>query len=68
MNREKDNFQFQKFGMTPEQIKSLREHLCMTQPELAAELGITPRTLRNWESGIGKGPRRGDVMLMKSLL
>ncbi len=44
-----------------EQVKSIRSKLGVSQPEFAAMLGISVRTLENWEQGhrTPKGPARG---------
>lgn len=33
------------------EIKELRDHLKLTQEKLARELGVSLRTVANWESG-----------------
>ena len=40
-----------------EKIKALREHLGMTQQQLAEELGVRQQTISEWEVGIYQ-PRR----------
>jgi DNA-binding transcriptional regulator YiaG len=42
---------------TAEQVKALRDHLGMTQEQLAEELGVRQQTISEWEVGIYK-PRR----------
>ena len=37
--------------MTPDTIKSLRAGLKLTQAQFAAQLGVTRRTIINWEVG-----------------
>lgn len=36
----------------PERIKALREHLGMTQRQLADELGVRQQTISEWEVGV----------------
>ncbi len=36
----------------PETIKALREHMDMTQRELAEELGVRQQTISEWEIGM----------------
>ena len=43
--------------LDPTEIREARERLDMTQAELAFEFGITPRTVRRWESGEIEPPR-----------
>lgn len=38
--------------MTPEELKSLRATLGLTQPQLAERLGVQPNTVYRWEAGI----------------
>ena len=40
-----------------ERIKALREHLGMTQQQLAEELGVRQQTISEWEVGMYQ-PRR----------
>jgi DNA-binding transcriptional regulator YiaG len=40
-----------------EQIKALRDHLGMTQQQLAEELGVRQQTISEWEVGVYT-PRR----------
>ena len=40
-----------------EKIKALREHLGMTQQQLAEELGVRQQTISEWEVGMYQ-PRR----------
>ena len=35
----------------PDEIRQAREQRMLTQEEAAAEIGVAPRTLQNWESG-----------------
>ena len=37
--------------MKPQAIRSMREGLKWTQAQLAAYLGVTPRTVQNYEAG-----------------
>jgi putative transcriptional regulator len=45
-------------------VKAIRENLKLTQRQFAALVGISPRTLQNWEQGhrVPEGPAR--VLLM----
>lgn len=36
----------------PDRIKALREHLRMTQRQLADELGVRQQTISEWEVGV----------------
>jgi len=36
----------------PETIKSLRDHLGMTQKQMADELGVRQQTISEWEVGV----------------
>jgi DNA-binding transcriptional regulator YiaG len=40
-----------------EQIREAREDAHLSQVELARELGVSPRTVQNWESGKTPQPR-----------
>ena len=42
---------------TPEKIKALREHMCLTQKALGEELGMRQQTISEWETGMYT-PRR----------
>jgi len=48
------------FNITPLDIKSLRASYHLTQDQFSAMLGISIRTLRNWEQGrrVPEGPAR----------
>ena len=48
------------FSIQPPDIKSIREGFRLTQEQFAALLGISVRTLRNWEQGrrVPEGPAR----------
>ena len=37
--------------MLPPEIKAVREKLHLSQSEFAAMIGVSPRTLQNWEQG-----------------
>jgi putative transcriptional regulator len=52
------------FMVQPPQIKDIRAGFGLTQEQFAALLGISVRTLRNWEQGrrVPEGPAR--VLLM----
>jgi len=39
------------FEITPPDIKLIREKLRVTQSEFAMMIGVSPRTLQNWEQG-----------------
>jgi len=41
-----------KVDWSPERIKALREHLGMTQRQLADELGVRQQTISEWEVGV----------------
>ena len=38
--------------MTADQLKTLRTTLGLTQPQLAARIGVQPNTVYRWEAGI----------------
>lgn len=48
------------FAIEPLEIKNIREAFGLTQAQFAALLGISVRTLRNWEQGrrVPEGPAR----------
>ena len=48
------------FTIQPLEIKDIRDGFGLTQEEFAALLGISVRTLRNWEQGrrVPEGPAR----------
>jgi putative transcriptional regulator len=48
------------FSIQPTEIKDIRDGFGLTQEEFAALLGISVRTLRNWEQGrrVPEGPAR----------
>ena len=48
------------FTIQPLEIKDIRDNFGLTQVEFAAMLGISVRTLRNWEQGrrVPEGPAR----------
>jgi putative transcriptional regulator len=48
------------FSIEPPEIKDIRDGFGLTQDEFAALLGISVRTLRNWEQGrrVPEGPAR----------
>ncbi len=48
------------FSLEPLEIKTIREGFGLTQVQFAALLGISVRTLRNWEQGrrVPEGPAR----------
>jgi putative transcriptional regulator len=48
------------FAIEPLEIKKIREAFGLTQEQFAAMLGISVRTLRNWEQGrrVPEGPAR----------
>jgi transcriptional regulator with XRE-family HTH domain len=48
--------------MTPDELKRRREALGMSQTELAAYLGVSYWTYRNWETG-RRAPTRGNAVL-----
>ena len=48
---------------TPRLVRAVREQLGLTQEELAEEIGVTTKTINNWENGrnrpAGKRALRG---------
>lgn len=52
--------------MNPEGIKSLRQRLGLTQPQLAELLGVDRNTVNRWEMGI-RQPRGPAVKLLEQL-
>ncbi len=52
--------------MTPKQFKKIRLELLFTQKELAKVIGVTPRTIRGYESGSTAVPK--PVQLLTKLL
>ena len=43
--------------MTPQQFKAARHALGHTQIEMAAHLGVSRRTIQNWEAGTAPIPQ-----------
>jgi DNA-binding transcriptional regulator YiaG len=43
--------------MTPAELRDQRATLCVTQCELADELGVNVRTVKRWEAGDAPVPR-----------
>jgi putative transcriptional regulator len=50
--------------MSPSQIKRLRGRLKLSQSEFARMLGISTRTLQQWEQGVNK-PRASALTLLQ---
>lgn len=46
-----------------ERVRALRQHLGMTQQEMAQELGIRQQTVSEWERGVYR-PRGGSSRLL----
>ncbi len=59
--REKKRRQWSK-----EQIRSLREHLNLTQVKLAEELGTRQQTISEWETGMYR-PRGASATLLSMI-
>lgn len=53
--------------MTPEQIKSIRRKLGLTQPELASILGVNRMAVTQWETGV-RNPSRMAINFIRYLL
>lgn len=51
---------------SPERIRALRDHLGLTQVEMAAELGMRQQTISEWETGAYQ-PRGGSIRLLEIL-
>jgi transcriptional regulator with XRE-family HTH domain len=45
-------------------ITSHRRRLCLTQEELAVAAGLSPRTVRELEAGVGRVPRPQSVRML----
>jgi DNA-binding transcriptional regulator YiaG len=52
--------------VTPEQIRELRDRLGFTRRELAAQLGVSKRTVEFWEQGRGN-PNCSAEKILESL-
>jgi DNA-binding transcriptional regulator YiaG len=46
-----------------EQIQALRRHLCLTQQELADQMGTRQQTISEWETGMYQ-PRGASARLL----
>jgi DNA-binding transcriptional regulator YiaG len=46
-----------------QQIRALRQHLCLTQAELAQEMGTRQQTISEWETGMYR-PRGASATLL----
>ncbi len=53
--------------LTPAEVRSYREHLDLTQEELATRLGRTRRTVLRWESGDTR-PSTATAMVLQQLV
>lgn len=49
--------------MTPEQLKSIRERLGLTQAQLAQRMGVERNTINRWEMGLNRIPRMAQLLL-----
>lgn len=49
--------------MTPDQLKSIRERLGLTQAQLATKLGVTRNTINRWEMGLHPIPPLAATLL-----
>lgn len=49
--REPRNTPRERDAMTPDELKAERERIGMTKPQLAKALGVSTRTVQNWEAG-----------------
>jgi putative zinc finger/helix-turn-helix YgiT family protein len=56
-------FRYEASLLTPDQIKSHRDELGMTQKELAAYLGVAESTLSRWETGAQIQQKMSDNLL-----
>jgi DNA-binding transcriptional regulator YiaG len=52
--------------VTPDDIRTIRERLGLTQRELADRLGVSVNTISNWETG-RSSPRRRSLEMLRSL-
>ena len=52
--------------MTPDEIKALRKSLGLATAGLAEKLGVSPRTVENWEQG-RRHPSGAALVLLRSL-
>ncbi len=48
-------------------FKKTRSDLCITQSQLAKSIGVTTRTVQNWESGKTKIPKAA-LMVINAML
>ncbi len=53
----------QKPGWNPHRIKALREHLQLTQRQMADELQVRQQTISEWETGVHKPHRSTQKIL-----
>ena len=52
--------------MTPDQVRESRRELGLSQADLAELIGVSPRTVKYWESG-QRSPRRVAVKRIQDL-
>ena len=49
-----------------DEVKNIREKLCLSQAEMAKALDVTEQTIRHWENGDTK-PRCASIRKIKAL-
>jgi DNA-binding transcriptional regulator YiaG len=49
--------------MTPDDLRTRRNNLHLTQKQLAAVLGVSTSTVSHWEQGVQRLPRYLDLVL-----
>lgn len=49
-----------------DEVKCIREKLCLSQAEMAKILDVTEQTIRHWENGDSK-PRCASIRKLKAL-
>ncbi len=52
-----------KYGWDADKVKSLRQHMALTQAQLSEEMGVRQQTISEWETGLYQ-PRGASAKLL----